>query len=432
MKLFLTAAITINLGLLAYFKYAGFLVDVVERLTRHDLQFAAVVLPIGISFYTFTQIAFLVDTYQGKVREARFVPYLLFVTYFPHLIAGPVLHHSEMMPQFAQKSTYRFQMPNVLSGLTLLTIGLFKKVVLADGIQPFVARGFAMSPEHVLSGVEAWGAVLAYTMQLYFDFSGYSDMAIGISRLFNVELPLNFNSPYKAASIVDFWRRWHMTLSRFLRDYLYIPLGGNRHGTARRHLNLFLTMLLGGLWHGAGWTFVMWGALHGAYLAINHAWRTLVDSVAPLGRLRGTAVSRFFAVALTLLAVVVAWTFFRAQSLEQAIGMLKAMSGANGWTLPMEWKPAFQQAGAWGAALDFAPLNGFLGLRQLGWILALGAIALFAPNSQEILRTLTNRRVFEVSGWVPWALCGAVIAAIFWLAAINASRGVSEFIYFNF
>ena len=201
-----------------------------------------IILPLGISFFTFTQIAFLVDTYQGKAREYNFIHYALFVTYFPHLIAGPVLHHKEMMPQFAHAETYRLRIEKIVVGSTIFFIGLFKKVVLADGVAPYANQAFdAATAGDPLQFFQAWGGALAYTMQLYFDFSGYSDMAIGLSLLFGIALPLNFNSPYKAVNIIEFWRRWHMTLSRFLRDYLYIPLGGNRKGwcaairQSRRH-----------------------------------------------------------------------------------------------------------------------------------------------------------------------------------------------------
>ena len=253
-----------NLLLLGYYKYANFFVDSAAALTGADWQIATIVLPIGISFYTFTQIAFLVDCYRGEVRETNPIHYGLFVTYFPHLIAGPVLHHKEMMPQFAQAKTYRPDWECIAVGTTIFAIGLFKKVVIADGIGPFAAPIFnAAAAGQPLTMLEAWGGALAFSFQLYFDFSAYSDMAIGLSKLFGVRLPLNFDSPYKATSIIDFWRRWHMTLSRFLRDYLYIPLGGSRCGTMRTYINLLATMVIGGLWHGAGWTFVVWGALHG-------------------------------------------------------------------------------------------------------------------------------------------------------------------------
>src|SRR6186713_648743 len=238
-----------------------------------------IVLPVGISFYTFTQIAFLVDAYRGNVARYALPHYALFVTYFPHLIAGPILHHKDMIPQFERAVAKRPDPHLIQCGLIIFAIGLFKKTCLADGIQPLVAQAFGPTTP---TFDQAWIGVLAYTFQLYFDFSGYSDMAIGISLMFGIFLPLNFNSPYKAVSIVDFWRRWHMTLSQFLRDYLYIPLGGNRHGRVLRYLNLMVTMLLGGLWHGAAWTFVVWGALHGAYLCVNHAFNALVPNVPKL------------------------------------------------------------------------------------------------------------------------------------------------------
>jgi D-alanyl-lipoteichoic acid acyltransferase DltB (MBOAT superfamily) len=431
----LIVAIAANLATLAYFKYANFFVDSFRAASGLDLQLAPIVLPIGISFFTFTQIAFLADTYQGKVREARFMPYLLFVSYFPHLIAGPVLHHAEMMPQFGRAQTFRFRIDNVVSGMTLLGIGLLKKVILADGIQPFVAPAFDGSAAQVLTGFEAWGAVLAYSLQLYFDFSGYSDMAIGLSRVFNVELPLNFASPYKARNISEFWRRWHMTLSRFLRDYLYFPLGGNRRGKTRRYVNLMITMLLGGLWHGAGWTFVIWGGLHGLYLVINHAWQAAMERIAGSSRWLDSRFATLAGVLVTFAAVTVAWTFFRATSLDAALRMLAAMSGANGWVLPAEWKGALDATlGVAARGLRFDDLTAFAGLRQVGWIAALLALAWFCPNSQEIMAALGRVRRLDVRirATLGWSAFGALAASVMLLAIVSASRGTSEFIYFNF
>jgi D-alanyl-lipoteichoic acid acyltransferase DltB (MBOAT superfamily) len=247
-----------DLGLLIYFKYANFLAENLAFLGAPPLHIA---LPIGISFFTFTQIAFLVDCYRDRANEYNPLHYGLFVSFFPHLVAGPILHHKEMMPQFAWAATYRINMGCVVTGLCWFAAGLFKKVVLADGVESYASAIFsAVDKGQMPDFGQAWLAALAYSLQLYFDFSGYSDMAIGLALMFGIVFPVNFNSPYKAASLIDFWRRWHMTLSRFLRDYLYIPLGGNRSGERRRYLNLFLTMLIGGLWHGAAWTFVAWGA----------------------------------------------------------------------------------------------------------------------------------------------------------------------------
>src|SRR6185436_7232213 len=285
-------------------------------LTGTSLDIGHIVLPLGISFFTFTQIAYLVDVYREPARydAAR---YALFVTYYPHLIAGPILHHREMMPQFGNPTAFRCDSANLAAGLTIFAIGLFKKVMLADSIAAYVAPVFDNAAGgYAPTLLEAWGAVLAYGLQLYFDFSGYSDMAIGLSKMLGVKLPLNFDSPYKAASIIEFWRCWHMTLSRFLRNYVYIPLGGNRSGKARRYLNLMITMLLGGLCNVTKWTFVLWGGLHGTYLIVNYAWRGFKQRMG----WRGTGrLATFGATALTFLAVVVGWVLFRAASFFSAM-----------------------------------------------------------------------------------------------------------------
>lgn len=405
-------AVAVNLLTLAYFKYANFFIDTVNTLSGSPLPALDVVLPIGISFFTFTQIAFLVDCYEGKVNEPDFLYYLLFVTYFPHLIAGPVLHHAEMMPQFSSRDTYRWQTRNISIGLIFFSIGLFKKVVLADGIQPYVGPVFDHGTPPDL--ITAWGAALAYTLQLYFDFSGYSDMAIGLSKLFNVDLPINFNSPYRSKNISEFWRRWHMTLSRFLRDYLYVRMGGNRHGQFRRYANLMATMLLGGLWHGAGWTFVVWGGLHGLFLVINHGWQKLFPAKpGEPASLHG----RLLAQIVTFGAVVVAWVFFRAHTFDDAVRVIAGMAGANGWT-PGD-----------GSAID---------TRQWFWIAFSMSIVWFLPNSQEIVRRwvapgATAVKVALADRFhVRWLGVGASLSLVLLLAVINGSRGVSEFIYFNF
>jgi alginate O-acetyltransferase complex protein AlgI len=259
-----------NLALLGYFKYSGFLLDNLTALAGQGWSPAQIILPLGISFFTFQQIAYLADCRTLGAAERDFVKYGLFVSFFPQLIAGPIVHHGEMLPQFEREETYHLRASNLAAGLAFFTIGLFKKVVIADGVAPIASLVFDAAAEgRALTTFDAWAGALAYTAQLYFDFSGYSDMAIGLGRLFGIRLPVNFNSPYKAVNIIEFWRRWHMTLSRFLRDYLYIPLGGNRRGRPRRYLNLMITMLLGGLWHGAAWTFVVWGAVHGLLLCVG-------------------------------------------------------------------------------------------------------------------------------------------------------------------
>ncbi len=436
----LAAGIAGNLLLLAYFKYAHFLLDTLEHLGGAHLELAEIVLPLGISFFTFTQIAFLVDTYRGLASEPRFLHYALFVTYFPHLIAGPILHHSEMMPQFARSATYRLSSGNVSVGLTIFVIGLFKKVILADHIGGFATPAFsAAAAGHPLSLLEAWGGALAYALQLYFDFSGYSDMAIGVSRLFGITLPLNFNSPYKAINIIEFWRRWHMTLSRFLRDYLYFPLGGNRRGSTRRHLNLLLTMLLGGLWHGAGWTYVIWGGLHGCFLIVNHGWQALLESLG--WKIRSTRLTRGTSIAVTFVSVLVGWVFFRAASISAATDMLNGMSGRNGVVLPAGWKVHLAQPFADAVHRSGVVFDSIIfgGMPQIAWTVALLAVAWFWPNTQELMRmyepALGSVARHDTPGlmlaWRPtaaWALAVAVLGVVS-LASLDR---VTQFLYFQF
>lgn len=411
----LVLGIVFNLALLGYFKYANFFVDSLNAALGIHWDIARVVLPIGISFYSFTQLAFLVDTYKGKVNEAQIIHYGLFVTYFPHLVAGPVLHHAQMMPQFANPAIYRINGANLAAGLAIFALGLVKKVVLADGVAAYADAVFRPVDDGALPDpTEAWLGALAYTFQLYFDFSGYSDMAIGLSLMFNIRLPYNFDSPYRATSISDFWRRWHISLSTFLRDYLYIALGGNRHGSVRRYINLAATMVLGGLWHGASWSFVIWGALHGLYLMINHAFRALCgpDLCRRLDASRGFGL---FGWALTMLAAVVAWVLFRATTLSGAWSMLKGMAVQT-------------------ASTDIHPLLWNAGLSAsvgAGWCAVLGVLAFLLPNSNHIgerLQALAVRGTFQRG-----LLGGAALTAVLLLIVLNATRdSASAFIYFNF
>jgi alginate O-acetyltransferase complex protein AlgI len=420
-KVWLIVAVTVNLLVLAYFKYANFFITNVNAALQvtsgEQLRVLHVVLPIGISFFTFTQIAFLVDCYEGKVRERRFVHYVLFVSYFPHLISGPVLHHSQMMPQFRSAQPYSPLMSNMLAGMLGLTIGLAKKVLLADEFSQYASPVFdAASAGYEVGRLAAWSGALAYTLQIYFDFSGYSDMAVGLSRLFGIHLPLNFNAPYKADSIIEFWRRWHMTLSQFLRDYLYVPLGGNRHGAARRYVNLMLTMLLGGLWHGASWTFVAWGGLHGAYLLINHMWRSIAAQLPRPGRLLGSLGTAAGTV-LTFMAVVIAWVPFRAPSFAGAQAMLNAMLAADGRGWLQSFAATFRD-------IEVPPTSfGYLG----GFLAAGFAIVWLLPTTQVMVP-----HIAVVKGRRAWFYIGVLLFGVALLAAINASNNSSEFIYFNF
>lgn len=414
-KAWLVAGIVFDLGLLSYFKYANFFVGTVDALLGLGWKIDHITLPIGISFFTFTQIAFLADTFQKGVREVRATHYGLFVTYFPHLVAGPVLHHAQMMPQFAQDATYRIDGANVAAGAAIFAIGLFKKIVLADSISPYADTLFtAADGGTALTATEGWIAALAYTFQLYFDFSGYSDMAVGLSLMFNIRLPYNFDSPYRSLNISDFWRRWHMTLSAFLRDYLYIPLGGNRLGGARRYVNLMTTMLLGGLWHGASWTFVFWGGLHGLYLAINHGFRAAAgERVQAWSR---QPLYRAGCWAVTFLGVVVAWVFFRAETFTGAGRVLGAMAGLGE------------------GAADASRLLWNAGLGETGGFVhcvVLGFIAVALPNSNLIGERILAR--CRDGAPLRWFVLGLASTAALLLVLVNDTReAASPFIYFNF
>lgn len=398
-RFWLACGIVCNLLVLFGFKYLMFLLSTMQHIFGLSVPIPTIVLPLGISFFTFTQIAFLVDAYKRQVDKLTPQSYGLFVTIFPHLIAGPILHHRDMMGQFNDTSIYRWNVENIAKGLFLFTIGMAKKVLIADSLVPIVAAVF---DDRLLmpTFLDAWGAAIGYALQLYFDFSGYSDMAIGLGLLFNVHLPINFNSPYKATSIIDFWRRWHMTLSTFLRDYLYIPLGGSRSGHTSKLLNLFLTMLLGGLWHGAGWTFVLWGALQGTYLVVNHLIRERWH------------VPTALAWPMTLLAVIVGWVLFRSSDLMQAQRVMEGMVGLNGLILPEKFALWISHA-SWGG--DTIVMH-----RDWRWIGLLASAVLLLPNSQELSQRFR-----------PGRLAGAVAGVVLACCILNFHR-VSEFLYFQF
>jgi alginate O-acetyltransferase complex protein AlgI len=414
-KLLLIIGIVINIGLLGYYKYANFFLSSIDAVLGTDWHIDNLILPLGISFYTFTQTAYLIDAYQGKTKDVKqdWISYGLFVTYFPHLIAGPILHYQDMMPQFYRLKNFVFSHKNLANGIVLFCIGLAKKVLIADNISPWVAPVFSHASE--VSFLESWVGAISYTLQLYFDFSGYSDMAVGLSLMFNINLPINFNSPYKATSISDFWRRWHITLSNFLRDYLYIPLGGNRQGQTRQYINLLATMLLGGLWHGAGWTYIAWGGLHGIYLCVNHRWRKFKIPM-----------PKFWGWLLTFLAVVVSWVLFRAATFGDAVAILKAAIGLNGVIIP-------------GSPLGKLSLLTVFGIQVKPWsnlpyipevfgnqvfcfliLIALVLCATFLPNSQQILKQYKPNWIWAISIGLVTSLC---------LLSLNR---VSEFLYFQF
>jgi D-alanyl-lipoteichoic acid acyltransferase DltB (MBOAT superfamily) len=439
----LTFGIIFNLGLLGYFKYFNFILDNLAYLGL-ERNWPQIVLPIAISFFTFQQIAYLADTYANKTDDSNFLNYCVFVFFFPQLIAGPIVHHSEMMPQFAREAHRSVRISNISVGLTIFFAGLFKKVVIADGIAVYASPVFAAADGGAgVTTFEAWGAALAYTFQLYYDFSGYSDMAIGLARLFGIRLPLNFFSPYKATSIIEFWRRWHMTLSRFLRDYLYIPLGGGRRGEPRRFVNLMLTMVIGGLWHGAGWNFLIWGGLHGIYLVINHGWRRCFPAARLIGWLRRCYT--VLALLLTFFAVVVGWVFFRATTIDGAFIMVAAMFGVGGVTLPADTENLL---GSYADILTAAGIvftgENVIALRQ--WATAVPALALLliftwsAPNTQQLMRRYrpTVDQIYwdtRAAGagliWRP-KLGWAIVTAIMAVTGIAYLSRATEFLYFQF
>ena len=380
--------IAVNLALLGYFKYRTFLVDSTGVLLGTHWHMAPLVLPLAISFFTFEQITFLVSAWRGEPGARDFISYCLFIAFFPHLIAGPIVRYAEIYPQFNRNTHFRLTAANVCDGLMIFAIGLFKKVIIADTFRPIVNPLFDRNAH--LAFFDAWGGAVAFALEIYFDFSGYSDMAIGLARMFGVKFPENFASPYQSRNIIQFWRRWHITLSLFLRDYLYIPLGGNRHGKFRRDLNLFLTMVLGGLWHGASWTFVIWGTLHGLYLWANHIWTE-----------RNYRMPDAAAWALTFLLTTAAWVFFRAPTFSRAADFFTAMAGRNGFS--------------------FNGVQDAIGWRELGLIGGGLAIALFCPSRQTILSWQWR------SDWL-WAGAFAILAGV----SIMGMANPPPFIYFQF
>jgi len=399
----LICGVAFNLALLGYYKYADFFILNVNALTDAGIGRLGVILPIGISFYTFQQIAYLVDVYRGQAGRPAFLEYVFFVSFFPQLIAGPIVHHAEIIPQLRACGRTERMVDDLATGLTIFFIGLAKKLLLADTFALHATPVFAAADAGVqVTTTDAWVGTLAYGLQIYFDFSGYSDMAIGLARMFGLRLPVNFDSPYKSTSIIDFWRRWHITLSRFLKDYLYIPLGGNRLGAPRRFANLLVTMLLGGLWHGAGWGFVLWGALHGAYLCVNHAFRAI------RGPRTLTRIERVGAAGLTFLAVMLAWVPFRAETLNGALNVWAGLAGLSGADP--------------GSVLS-RPFTLPLGAGLL--------VAFLAPNSQQIARHLfADRRVAPHSNLL--RPVGALAAGTAACAGMLINNRVAEFLYFQF
>lgn len=384
-KMLLVLGILGNLFLLGYFKYMDFLIENYNTITTSEYSLLKIALPLAISFFTFQQISYLVDSYKGYIKEYKIIDYIVFVTFFPQLIAGPIVHHKEMIPQFKDKSTKRINFENISKGLMIFSIGLFKKVVIADSFSASVEQGFDIQEK--LNFIESYMSSVSFYFQLYYDFSGYSDMAIGLALLFNIKLPINFFAPYKATNIQEFWQRWHMTLSRFIKDYLYIPLGGNRVSDNRLYLNLIIVFFATGIWHGAGWTFIIWGLLHGFAIIIFRLWSKF--------NIKLNFVLAWF---ITFNFLVFAGIFFRAKDLDSAQKIIEGLIGLNGFGI-----------------------SSLIGMKYLvvGSVLLM-IITLFTKNSIEHLQSFK-----------PSVKSLVFTSFIFSISVIFLTR-VSEFLYFNF
>lgn len=407
-RFYLILSIALNLSLLFYFKYLNFFISSANYLLPVEMNLMEIVLPLGISFFTFTQLAYLVDVYQAKAIPGGWDSYGLFVTVFPHLIAGPVLHHKDMITQFDDPLNYRWSPHNFAHGTFLFVMGLTKKVLIADNLFPFVSPVFDKG-DVFIPFLQAWIGSLAYSLELYFDFSGYSDMAMGLGLYFNIKLPLNFHSPYQANSIIEFWRRWHISLSNFLKDYLYIPLGGNRKGEGGKLRNLLITMFLGGVWHGANWTFVIWGLCHGLFLVINHLWRKLNINI-----------PRLAAHILTLFCVVVAFAIFRSPNLATAFEVIKGLFGFNGIVLPVSYELKLASLKEYGVVFKTLPFSNAR-LNDLVMIIVLWIVALVLPNSMYWKERFLKHPI----------LWGTVSSTAFVACIINLDA-VTEFLYYQF
>ncbi len=409
-KSLLIFGIIANVALLGYFKYTDFFIKNFNLAFDDSISLLHLTLPLAISFFTFQQIAYLVDSYREETAEYDFLNYALFVTFFPQLIAGPIVHHAEMMPQFDSRWNLVKNYKNIGMGLFIFSIGLFKKVAIADTFASWANDGFDTAT--TLNLLEAWSTSLSYTFQLYFDFSGYTDMAIGAALLFNIKLPINFNSPYKAISIQDFWRRWHITLSRFLRDYIYIPLGGNREGEFKTYANLMTTFIIGGLWHGAGWTFVFWGFLHGMALVINKAWSGL-----------GFKLWTWLSWIITFNFINIAWVFFRAKTWDDATKVIYGMWGGD-YVASDQFRHLFDYLSSLITYFSVGNIYyvPFIGLNSFEMIIIGFILILFFKNSNQLIED------FQYKFYQAIFIVFSIITFYF----MKISYSESIFLYFNF
>lgn len=390
----LAIGLVFNIGLLGYFKYTDFLIENINTLFSTNYLLKHILLPLGISFFTFQQIAFVIDSYKGKGRLPRFLDYCNFVTFFPQLIAGPIVLPEEMLPQFGSETNRHPKAKNLFDGIFIFSLGLFKKVFIADSIAIFANAGFSLDLPHYTMA-EAWLISLSYTFQLYFDFSGYCDMAVGIGRIFNIELPLNFNAPYRASNFQDFWRRWHMTLNRFLTQYLYIPLGGSRRKESRVLLNILLVFFVSGFWHGAGWTFIIWGLCHGVGVIINRRWKR-----------GGYEMPSWLGMFITFFFINILWVIFRADNLNEALVIVRSMFDNHQLYL----------SSAYTSHLPSIMPN------KVNMLILFGAIllGLFGPTAYKLMTDYNNSTVKAIV-----TVCCFIVGVLF------VSRVVT-FLYFNF
>lgn len=420
-KQILFAGVILNLAVLFYFKYFDFFIVNINDLLEISLPLKHILLPLGISFFTFQQISFLADAYRGELEHCNFVDYTLFVSFFPQLIAGPIVTHDEMLPQFKEIGTKKWNAEEFARGLFIFVLGLAKKVIIADTFG--IAVDFGYASIGALTITDMLLVMLFYTLQLYFDFSGYCDMAIGIGKMLGIHIPVNFNSPYKAVNIIDFWKRWHITLSRFFTKNIYIPLGGNRNGRARMYLNLLVIFFVSGLWHGAGWKFVVWGMLHGILYCFTRAYQQFKKqhkkevSVKAWNGIKKTA-----CVLMTFLYVNIAWIFFRANSISDAVKLIERIL-IGGFGKPIDGiVNAFNLEEFW-YILKILHLTDFTYSRDILMIvftIIILFVVFFGKNVQELAKK-----------WKP-NIATAVITAFLFVWCVVSLSGVSTFLYFNF
>lgn len=400
-KLELALALLGNIGLLGYFKYANFFVEAGNQIFGSSYHLETIILPLAISFFTLQQVGYVVDAYRGKAPPYQFLHYCLFVVFFPQLIAGPIVHHRKLIPQFAAEKLARFDVNNMALGVSIFFVGMFKKVFIADSLIPWVAAAFDTPTGEALGLWEAWIGTYAYSFQLYFDFSGYSDMAIGAALLFNIRLPVNFNSPYKAASIREIWRHWHITLSDFVMRYVYGSLGSNKKGAARQYVNLFIAFLVTGIWHGAGWTFVVFGCMHGSAVLLHQAFKDL-----------GGGMPRWLGVLLTYNFWTLALVVFRSPDMAHATHVYSTMFGGGGWMLP-----------------TISQVFSF------SWLLVLLGFVWMLPNTAEVYREPRGDAVGSFWRWEPsarWGYFMAAIALLLLYRPLGQMNADQAFIYFQF